>query len=166
MHTVDVVVVLDQCMRRQAGTEDRCHVRLGPPYDIDQRLPEWLIDEMWFDDVCARDDQRVEAFLSEILETEIVLRNMRPGRLAAIQPGQRERVDEELRNRVAAADKMDELPLGCLQRRIRHHVQEADVQLADVLVLRTVERQDDMAVVFSMRRTSAARCVRPAACTE
>jgi hypothetical protein len=42
---------------------------------------------------------------------------------------------------IAAADEPYELPLGGLERRVGHHVEESDVQLADVLVQGAVERE-------------------------
>ncbi len=42
----------------------------------------------------------------------------------------------ELSDLVALADKPEELPLGRRQRRVRHHVEQADMQFADVLMER------------------------------
>ena len=47
---------------------------------------------------------------------------------------------------VAAAYQPDELPFGGLQRSVRHHVEEADVQFPDVLVDRAVQGQHLVAV--------------------
>ena len=47
----------------------------------------------------------------------------------------------ELGDRIALTDQPEELAFGRRQRLVRHHVQQTDVQLADVLVQRTVRRQ-------------------------
>ncbi len=53
---------------------------------------------------------------------------------AATKLCERERIDIELGDRIARPDEADELALGRGQCRIGHHVQQADVQLADILV--------------------------------
>ena len=57
------------------------------------------------------------------------------------QPLQRERINEKLRDPVAAAHQADELSFGGCQRRVGHHVEEANMQLTDVLVHRAVQAQ-------------------------
>ena len=138
-------------MRGKARAEHRGHVIFGPGDDVDQRLPERLVLERRVRDVGARNDERIQALFPHVLETAVVALDV-VGRLrAAIELRQGERVDEELGNPVAAADQPDELPLGGLQRRVGHHVEKADVQLADVLVHRAVERQHLVPLFLEVR---------------
>ena len=66
--------------------------------------------------------------------------------LPPVQLRNRERVNVKLRNLVAIAHQVDELPFGGRQRRIGHHVQKADMQLADVLLQCITEIQDFQAI--------------------
>ena len=56
-------------------------------------------------------------------------------------------MDVELRDRVGLADQTEELAFGRLQRGVRHHVQEADMEFADLLVRSAVGRQHRDAVL-------------------
>ena len=60
---------------------------------------------------------------------------------------QRERVHIELGDLIAAAHQSEELALGRGQCRIRHHVQNTDVQLADGLVQRPARLEDGLALL-------------------
>jgi hypothetical protein len=51
----------------------------------------------------------------------------------------------ELRDLVALADQPEELSFGGRERRVRHHVQQSDVELADVLVQGRLAREDGLA---------------------
>ena len=68
----------------------------------------------------------------------------RPGR--ARQGVEGEGVDIELGDLVALSDQPEELALGRLQGGVGHHVQQPDVELADVLVERPVGVQDIVSV--------------------
>ena len=59
---------------------------------------------------------------------------MRPGLGAPRQGLQAEGMDVELGDLIALADQAEELALGGGQGRVRHHVEQADMQLADVLM--------------------------------
>ena len=144
---VQVVVVLDQCVRGETGAKNRRHVVLGPAHDVDQRLPEGLLVERGIDDVGAGNDQRIEPVRGQLLELEIVLADMFRGFGVAFELRDGKRVDVELRDRVAAADQANELPLGGGECRVRHHIEQADVQLADVLLARPVQRQYGLAAL-------------------
>ena len=54
-------------------------------------------------------------------------------------------MDVELRDLVAVADKPHVLLLGHRESGIRHHVQQADVELADVLCHSPFQAQDVVA---------------------
>jgi hypothetical protein len=64
--------------------------------------------------------------------------------LAARDGVQGEWVHIELGDGVALADQPEELPLGGLQGGVRHHVEQADVQFADILRRRPFFGQDDV----------------------
>ncbi len=134
-------------MSGEAGAQDRGDIIPGPLYDLDERLPERLLFERRVCDVCARDDQRIEARIAQGLEVAVVPVDVTDRLLATFEGRKGKRINEELGNAVAAADQADELALGRPQRRIRHHVQEADVQFADVLVYRAIERQHFVTLV-------------------
>ena len=54
----------------------------------------------------------------------------------------------ELSDLVALADQTEKLALRRLQGRIRHHVEQSNVELADVLLLRSLRRQHGGAIVL------------------
>jgi hypothetical protein len=83
--------------------------------------------------VRAGDDQRVEPVALEVLEGLVVRVDVGLDRGLRAEPGDGERVDVDLHDLVGATDQPDELLLGHVQRGVGHHVEQADVQLADVL---------------------------------
>ena len=85
MAPVDVVEVLDQCVRGETGAKGRCDIGLGPAHDVDQRLPERFLVQRRVDYVRSRNDQRVQTLLGEILELEVVLTDMGFGQFATIE---------------------------------------------------------------------------------
>ena len=66
------------------------------------------------------------------------------GGFAAGQPGDGEAVDVEVRRLAGAADQAHELLFGHLECGIRHHVEQPDVQGADVLAAGVVQREDGL----------------------
>ena len=70
---------------------------------------------------------------------------------AAFQLFERERVHVELRDLVALAHEAEELAFGGGEGRIRHHVEQADVQFADVLAQRHVGRHHGSAFLLQAR---------------
>ena len=111
---VDAVQVLQQRMGRQAGTEYGGDVVLGPADDVDERLPKRLLVQRRVRHVGSRNDHRVESLLPQVLEAAVITIDIGPRILVAPEFGERKRIDEELRNAVAAADEPDELALRCL----------------------------------------------------
>ncbi len=87
------------------------------------------------------DDQRIEALFLDGVERFVVTIDVRLPLRAALEFLERKRVHVELRDGVGFADQPEELPFGGGQRRIGHHVEQADVQLADFLVERDIARQ-------------------------
>jgi hypothetical protein len=128
-----------------------------PLNDLDERFPESFLLERRVCDVCAGDDQRIESRVSQGVKVAVVPLNVAERIGAAFQFRQGKRVDEKLRNAVTAADEAYELALGGPQRRIRHHVQEADVQLANILVDRTIDRQHLVALIAQVTEGRQAR---------
>ncbi len=56
-------------------------------------------------------------------------------------------MDVKLRDAVARSHQPQELPLGGFQGRIRHHVQQPDMQFPDVLGCRPLQAEDFLAFV-------------------
>jgi hypothetical protein len=54
----------------------------------------------------------------------------------------------KLRNLVTFTHQPEKLPLGCCQRGIGHHVQQAYVQLTDILMGSTVRIKDRFALLL------------------
>jgi hypothetical protein len=69
---------------------------------------------------------------------------------AARQRIQREGVHVKLGDRIAFADEAQELPLGRLERGVRHHVQQTDVQFTNILLVRRVSVQYPQAFLFQL----------------
>ncbi len=139
---VDAMKMFEQRMRCQAGAQRRRHVVPRPFDHLDERLPERFFLQPRIGNICARDDERIETGIAQRVEVAVIALDIAARLLAALQGLQGKRVHEELGDPVTAADEADELALRRPQRRIRHHVQKTDVQLADVLVHGTVQRQD------------------------
>ena len=92
--------------------------------------------------VGAGDDQRVEPLLFELRERSVMCRDVVGGRALADLPLRPEQVDMELSDSIGSAEQAQELAFGRLQGRIGHHIEHADVQLANILVHGAVQRQD------------------------
>ena len=144
---VDAVIVFDERVGREAGTKYRRDVFFRPAHDVDQWFPERFLVQRRVDDIGTRDYQCIESLFGQLFEFEIVFLDMLTGFLAALYPRHRKWIDEKLRDGIAAADQTDELPLGRGERRVRHHVEKADMQLTNVLLLRAVEGQDNLAAI-------------------
>ncbi len=123
---------------------------MRPFGDLDQRIPENLLGQVGADDVDAGHDQRVEPLRADLLEALVVAIDVRARGRRTRQRVERERVDEKLRDRVALADQAQKLALGRLERGVRHHVEQADVQLADILPERGARRQHAQAVALEL----------------
>jgi hypothetical protein len=142
------VAELQHGMGRQTRAQRRGDVGVGPVDDLDQRLPERLFGQFRALHVGAGDDQRVQPAGLDLLEALVKALDVRTALGSARQLFQRERVHVELGDLVALADQPEELPLGGRQRGVRHHVEQADVQLADILMHGLVARQDGLALLF------------------
>ena len=82
-----------------------------------------------------------------MLEALVMPRDVLPGRLTARESLDRERMHVKLDDRVCGPDQSEELPLGRLQRGIRHHVQQPDMHLPDVLMLRHINGEHGLSLV-------------------
>ena len=72
------------------------------------------------------------------------------GLRTARQAGNRERMHIELGDLVGVAHQLHELRFGDAQGCIRHHVEQADMQLADILTRGFVEGQNFLAALFEL----------------
>ncbi len=52
----------------------------------------------------------------------------------------------KLRDGIALTNQPKELTLSCRQRGIRHHVEQPNVQLANILMQRSIQRRDRFAI--------------------
>ncbi len=82
----------------------------------------------------------------EVREVRVVGLDVGARLVAAGQAGHAEGVDVDLGDAVAGADEPHVLLLGHQQRGVRHHVQQAHVELADVLVLGALDGEDVLAL--------------------
>ena len=99
----------------------------------------------------------------EVREVRVVGLDVRARLRAAGQAGHAEGVDVDLGDAIAGADEAHVLLLGHQQRGVRHHVQQADVELADVLRAAHARRRGRPRPRHAGARTSAGRCGRRAA---
>jgi hypothetical protein len=102
-------------------------VLVGPRSHLAEGLPERGPREIRIFDVRPRDDQRVEASLTNLIKRLVVGVDVRLALRPSLDPVHRERVDEQLNDGVRSADQPDVLLLRDLERRIGHQVQQADV---------------------------------------
>ena len=115
---------------------------LGRPlHDLDEGFPERLVFHFWLRRIRAGDDESVQAGGAHVVERFVVAIEILARLRAARARIDGERMHVDLRDPVAGSDEAHELPLGRLERRVRHHVEQPDVQLPDVLMPRALERQ-------------------------
>ena len=69
---IEAVIVFDQRVRGEAGTEYGRDVVFRPTHDIDQRIPERFLIQRRVDDVGAGDDQCIETLFGQLLKVEVV----------------------------------------------------------------------------------------------
>ena len=129
-------------MRGQAGADHRTDIPPAPLHDLEHARPEALASEIGIGGIGSGDDERVQPLLLEGFEVPVVGGHVRASPRTAFLASHAEGVNIYLGDAVAAADEAQELALGRLQGRIRHHVQQPDVQLADVLAGRPFRAED------------------------
>ena len=133
-HAMLTIAKLQQRMGRQAGAQGRGDVVDGPADHTLERFPEGLRGQLGSDHIGTGDDQRIQSLLLDFLHRLVVLIDVGLRRGAAFQFRQGKRVHVELRYRVALADQSEKLPLCSRQRRVGHHVQQTDMQFANILL--------------------------------
>ena len=69
-------------------------------------------------------------------------RNVRLRFFTSRQRIQRKRVDMKLCNVIGRAHQTEKLPLGGFHRRIRHHIEEPNMQLTNILMKSVIFTQD------------------------
>ena len=106
-----------------------------PVHDLDQGLPEGLVREVGLGDIGASDDEGIQAVLADTLEGLVISLDVGPGLGLAGQGLETEGVNVELGDLIALADEAEKLALGRRQGGVRHHVAQADVQFANVLLV-------------------------------
>ncbi len=144
------VTELQHGMGGEAGAQGRGDMPEGPVDDLDQGLPEGLVRQIGMAHVGTGDDERVQPFRPDAIEIPVITVDVRLGRGGPLQLPEGEGIDIELGDLIALVDEAQELPLRGGQDRIRHHVQEPDVQLADILLQRLVRFQDRLALSAQM----------------
>ena len=142
---VNLIQLLHQGMRRQTRTKYAGDVIRCPIDHFPQRRPERLQFQGRLRDIGAGNDQRVQARLSKVFKLSVVRVNVGGRVRTARQAGNRKRVDVELRDLVAVADKPHVLLLSNGKRGIGHHVQQADMKFSNVLRHGPIEGQDVVA---------------------
>ena len=95
---------------------------------------------MGVSDIGAADNQRVQAFLADLLERFIVSVDMRLSFRASLHAVNRERMDMKLGDLVAGADQTEKLPFRGFQGGVGHNVQQADMQFAYRLMPGSIRR--------------------------
>ena len=106
------------------------HVFLRPVDDFPKRVPERLPVEGGICHVGAGNNQGVQFLVTQLLETRVVLGDMCLRLRTARQASHGKEVRVEIHCLTAVGDQAQELPLGCLQGRVGHHVQHPDMQFA------------------------------------
>ena len=133
---------LERGVARKARAEHGGHVLPPPVEDLDERLPERLAGDVGLGDVGAGHDEGVEPVALELVERLVEPLHPFASGSPALHPGHREGVHEELGDPVGGADEAQELAFGRGEGRVRHQVEETDVELADVLSHRPPRIED------------------------
>lgn len=144
---VDVVELFDEGVAGEAGAEDGGDVGLGPGDDLLEGVPERFLFEGGVGDVGAGDDEGVDTDFLEVVEGGVMLVDVGLGVWGAAEAGEGEGVDIELGDLVTVADKAHKLLFGDTEGGIGHHIEEADMEFADILVESVVEGEDFLAVL-------------------
>jgi hypothetical protein len=140
------IAKLEDGMGGEAGTERGGDVLHRPVHDLDEGLPEGLVRQVGLGDIGAGDDEGIQAVLADALEGLVITLDVGPGLGLAWQGLETEGVNVELGDLIALADEAEKLAFGRRQGGVRHHVAQADVQLADVLLVGAGRVQDVLAL--------------------
>ena len=132
----------------KAGAEGRGCVVPSPLDYLLELLPRGFVGEVGARRVETGYYQGVKTLGADGSEILVILIDVSARLGIALDGSDAERVDVELHDLIAPADEAQKLALGGLQRGIGHHVQEADVQGADVLIARARRLYDELALVF------------------
>ncbi len=128
------VTELQHGMGGQARAQGGRDVFMGPVDDVDQGLPERFLGQIALGHICPGDDQGVQAVLLDLLKALVEFRDVLGGLGAAFELLEGERMHVELGDLVALPHEAKELALGGRQGGVRHHVEQSDVEFANVLV--------------------------------
>ena len=139
-------------MGSQTGTQYGRDIVAGPVNHLDQRVPEFLPVQGRVDYIGPGDDQRIQSVGLYLLKTLVIPVHVLPAFPAALQFLQGERVQVKPRYLVAFTDQPEELSLRGLQGLVRHHVQQADMQLAHFLAQGRVPGNDKTAFALKPRK--------------
>ena len=108
-------------------------------------MPEVFLIQAWVGHVGAGDDQGVQPFFLDAFEGRVVLVDISLRVGAALQARHGKDMHIKLGDLVAVANQAHELAFSDLQRGIRHHIQQANVQLTNILRRRSRKRQHFLA---------------------
>ncbi len=113
-----------------------------PVEDLRQRQPEGFLLEVRVSHIGPADNQAIQPVVAYFRKRLVIPVDVSLGRFAAREPFDGEGMHVKLHDRVGGADQPIKLPFGGFQGRIRHHVQQPDVHLADILMPRALHSQD------------------------
>ena len=133
-------------MGGEAGTKRRGDIPQRPVHDLDEGLPEGLVRQVGLGDIGAGDDEGIQAVLADALEGLVITLDIGPGLGPAWQGLETEGVHVKLGDLIALADEAEKLAFGRRQGGVRHHVAQANVQFADVLLVGAGRVQDILAL--------------------
>ncbi len=126
-HPLDAIATFQIRMRSQARAHRGADVPSRPLENLYHRCPEGLIGNIVTNGIGAGDDQGVEPVLPQTTKIFVVRLDITL-RLGAARVGIHGKgVHVDLSDPIARADQPQELALGCFERGVRHHVQQADV---------------------------------------
>ena len=119
-------------MGGQARPDRRVRGVLGPLQHTGQAAPVGLVPQIGRPRLGPGHDQAVEMAVPQIIEAGIDTAHMAPARIRARDIGQR--VERQAHHEAVscAIEQAEKLPFGRFQRRVRHIVDEADVEAARV----------------------------------
>ena len=115
-------------MRAEARPDGRARIRLRPIDEFGERAPVRLLAQVGRARLGAGDDQTVQAALPQLVERRIALLHTLARGAGADDLRQAKQFHADAAFACRSGQQSGELPFGLLQRRVRHIVDEANVE--------------------------------------
>ena len=130
---IDVVLEFHQRMAGQARAQNARHMLCSPADHLLQRPPKRLRFNRRLGDIGPGDNEGVQTRVAQVVEVGVIRVNIRLRLGAARQAGDGEGMHVKLHDLVATPHQAHILLFRHHQRRVGHHIEQPDVEFADVL---------------------------------